>query len=632
MSHADLPLSLTPFASAAYDIATWGFGPYPHEGRVQDIITGPPPAGWKASGLDRQSYLDLAEPIVRMAAGWIDAAGAVIDPVLQQEWGQTSPRFASSAAVLIHFGRCYDLLDHTCRVMERCCRLLATGGSKDKSPDFWMRELITADLCLDGIAPPARQAAWRDDLRRVDPEQTYRFVDPTHGEKMAGFHNWAVYSSGGEALRELAGLVPASKSFLCGSDFFATYMRPQLARMTDEGMYRDPNNPITYDITTRLQIAVPLAFGLQSPLREPYVELLRRGGLTGLLFCSSDGYVPFGGRSSQFHFQEAMQSALCELEAQRYARSDPRLAGAFKRQAHLGALAIRRWIVGNEQIRHIKNGFPPHSQHGIDSYGQYSVYTLLTASFLGLAAIFADDAIEEAPAPAEIGGVAFRLAADFHKVFASTSGVSIEIDTAADLHHDATGLGRILLAGKPMEMILAMPMSRQPSYRLAPEERSASHDCASGPAWRVADAELILAGLSEGLTSTMAVHEATRETVHLSVRYAHEQSGSSVRESYRLAAGTLRCITEVEVDNAPAEGLCYRLPLLETDGEVRSELTLSAGRLQGSYRGSAYTVEWDAAQIDAAWEEESVCNRNGRYRVLRLSSTTDRIELAIGPA
>lgn len=625
MIDPELPLTLHAFPADPCEIADFGFGPFPLEGQVQAILSHTPPADWAATGIDRSAYLDLAEPIVRMAAAWVDDAGAVIDPVMQQEWGQTSPRFAASAAVLIRCGRCPEILDLACQVMERCCRLMAEAAAKEMSPDFWMRELVTADLCLDGIAQPARQAAWRRDLMRVEPEALYRFVDPEHGAKMAGFHNWAVYSSGGEALRGLAGLAPRDADFLCGSAFFDVYMQPQLARFTDHGMYRDPGEPITYDITTRLQIAVPLAFGLQSPWRRPYVELLRRGGLTSLLFCSTEGYVPFGGRSSQFLFQEAMQSALCELEARRYANSDPRLAGAFKRQAHLGARSIRRWILDSEQIRHIKNGYPPQSGHGIDPYGQYSVYSLLAASFLGLATLFADDAIEETPAPAEIGGGVCQLSPAFHKVFANAGGVSIEIDTAADPKHDATGLGRVLFAGAPMEMILAMPISREAVYQLAPGEAPAEHSCAIGPAWTVDGEELILAGLDDGLSSKLAVERADPAEVRLALDYDHAASRSAIRETYRLAEGSLACSVTVSVAGDPASGLVYRVPLIDSDGEVGSSRSLEPGRASVSYRGAECLLRWDPEQVQADWESAAVCNRNGRYRVLRLSSTAGSI-------
>ncbi|WP_431213920.1 hypothetical protein ACQ86N_03245 [Puia sp. P3] len=153
-----------------------------------------------------------------------------------------------------------------------------------------------------------------------------------------------------------------------------------------------------------------------------------------LHFTSPDGLAPFGGRSSQFNFQEGIIAALCELEAKRYKTTDIQLAGAFRRQAHLSAQSIRRWVMDMQPLRHIKNGFPPGSLHGIDEYGKYSVYSLYCSSVLGLAALYADDSIEEAPCPSETGGYVLELSPAFHKVFASTASSQIEIDTEADPH------------------------------------------------------------------------------------------------------------------------------------------------------------------------------------------------------
>ena len=44
-----------------------------------------PPTDWRPTTNNRSSYLDLAEIIVREAATWLDANGAIIDPVEQDE-------------------------------------------------------------------------------------------------------------------------------------------------------------------------------------------------------------------------------------------------------------------------------------------------------------------------------------------------------------------------------------------------------------------------------------------------------------------------------------------------------------------------------------------------------------------
>ena len=76
--------------------------------KVHDILQKNVPEDWLPSGIDRNYYLDIIERIVRTAEPWVDNNGAVIDPVLKYEHGQTSPRFASSCAVAIYFGRCME--------------------------------------------------------------------------------------------------------------------------------------------------------------------------------------------------------------------------------------------------------------------------------------------------------------------------------------------------------------------------------------------------------------------------------------------------------------------------------------------------------------------------------------------
>src|SRR5690606_27499740 len=109
------------------------------------------------------------------------------------------------------------------------------------------------------------------------------------------------------------------------------------------------------------------------------------------------------GRSNSFHLQECILAALGEIEARRYRTAQPALAGAFKRQAHLGVAAMERWLRARPH-RHLKNMFPPESGHGCEGYAGYAVYSLFAASCLVLAAQFADETIPEAPMPAELGG------------------------------------------------------------------------------------------------------------------------------------------------------------------------------------------------------------------------------------
>ena len=69
--------------------------------KINRIISSPSPENWRKSGITKESYLDFMEIIVRNASRWIDGDGAVIDPYCKKEWAQTTPRFVSSASILL---------------------------------------------------------------------------------------------------------------------------------------------------------------------------------------------------------------------------------------------------------------------------------------------------------------------------------------------------------------------------------------------------------------------------------------------------------------------------------------------------------------------------------------------------
>ncbi|MHB9025800.1 MAG: hypothetical protein ACYC7E_16805 [Armatimonadota bacterium] len=350
--------------------------------------------------------------------------------------------------------------------------------------------------------------------------------------------------------------------------------------------------------------------------------MLRRGGLTQLLFLSAEGYVPFGGRSSQYHFQEAIIAALCELEARRCKEADPALAGACKRQAHLSARAVARWL-HMEPLRHLKNGFVPADSFGIDPYGTYTVYTLTAATFFGLAALFADDEIPEAPCPAEVGGYVVHLTPAFHKVFCTADDTQIEIDTGAHFAHDATGLGRFCRAGIPLELGLAMPITAQPAYRL-PQEYLAKGNLAIGPEWRSGETWQRLADLSDGLVTSLQTTAETSDQVSFTLTYTHESSETVIEESYQLEEGRLQYEVMVTVGGNPADAIRLLVPLLVGDGTDTSTITQAPGSVSVTYRQATLTVTSEPPAT-ATLDEALVGNRNGLYRTLTWQRLGPRI-------
>jgi hypothetical protein len=592
--------------------------------KVKRIIGSPGTENWNKTGFSREYYLDFMEIIVRNAAKWIDNNGAVIDPYYNKEWAQTTPRFVSSASILLYFGRIPELKEIVNRSMTYSCKRLASGQAE--SPDFWMREIVTSYACLSKSADKALAEEWRGTLANIAPEKINKVIS-VDGSRLGELHNWAIYGAVGESMRESAGIEPDDKALLWGYKFFDKYIPAQFSHFNSFGMYRDPGDPITYDITTRLQLAAALWYGYDGKLKVHIDELLRRGGLTTLLFVSPEGYAPFGGRSGQFNFQEGIISALCEIEAGRYKQSDPLLAGAFKRQAHLSAKSVERWLKDMSPLRHIKNGFPPESLHGTDEYGQYSVYSLFNASVLGLAALFADDQIEEAPCPSEIGGYVLEISPSFHKVFATCKNTHIEIDTCADTHYDATGLGRFQGKGIPAELGLSMPFTSTPKFRLdrkfIPDEMISI--C---PYWQVSGKWISLASLSEGLTSSVEIIGEDPGKVDFIVKYFHAGSRSEITERYQLAQNKLTVKSSVLINGERTGKIKFKVPLLVSDGASRSEITGKSNSVQVEYLGMTYQISF-AGKIKSEIIGREFANRNGIYKLLVLEKIGNEIETVL---
>jgi hypothetical protein len=462
-----------------------------------------------------------------------------------------------------------------------------------------MRELMTAWMLLQADAPAERREQWAAAIRSIDPEKINWYVEKPD-KPIETLHNWTVYAAAGEGLRELCGLAHPDPAVMSGRRFWDKYMRAQLAHFTDDGMYRDPGDPITYDMTTRLQFATPLAFGLTASIESRLHELLRRGALAELLYASPDGLAPFGGRSAALNFQECIFAAIGELEARRYRDHNPRLAGAFKRHARLGVKNVLRWFE-MEPHRHIKNGFPPEQMHGCEAYAGYAVYSCFAASCLGLAALFADESITEAATPAEIGGYVVRFSPAFHKVIASAGLTQIEIDTAADPKYDATGLGRFTAASIPIELGLGMPFPATPNFNL-PAELKPTQPLAIGPAWKVGDHWVSLAGLSEGLSSTLTIEDESLAGVRFHIEYRHGET--VIRESYKLIDRWLTLAVSVEVAGRPPERIRMTVPRLKSNGRPTAE-PMSGDEVYVIYEPQC-----------GGREEKPVANRHGIYRPL----------------
>lgn len=589
--------------------------------KVYDLLEKPAPENWRPSGIDRTVYLDMIERIVRTAEPWVNEKGAVIDPVLQYEHGQTSPRFASTCAVAIYFGRCTDLKEKLYRVMDHCCYALTQPDAVNRSSNFWMRELVTAYNCLRDIAPPEHLASWKKLLSQVEPEKAYKYVsnDP---EKLATFHNWVVYSAAGESMRQSAG-IGGAENVLWGNKYFDKYTKYQMHRFNEYGMYRDPDDPITYDITTRLQFEAALFDGYNGVWKDELRTRLDKAMFATLLFMMPTGEVPFGGRSSQFYFQEGIISALCELAARRYKESDPRLAGAFKRQAHLAAKSSMRGLLRQDgKLFHLKNFFDPATRHGCDSYGHYSVYTLFAGSVYSLAALYADETISEAPAPAEIGGFGLALTRNFYKLFCNQSGNYLEFDLKTNPKHDANGLGRIQLAGQPWGLLASLPFAEKNiGYRIAPDLQVNEFPVSVAPEWRDKSGNICrLAAWNDNAGKCREIAPGVWQ-VEYSTGETNAVYTVDITEKGKL-------LLEMTLTGDATEPVMV-IPVLENDGMNQPELKLQNSGFTASMSGKTLTC---TSNGKAAVINGKAVNRTGVYKLVKIPLKGKSIKLELNIA
>ena len=574
---------------------------------VRKIIEKPIPGKWQSSGMSRSDYLDIMENIIRKAVEWQNKNGAIIDPVLKREWCQSTPRFVSAGAVLLGNGRIADLKEKILLSMDYSCKEFTAADIRQRSSDFWMRELITAYKVLSGLVPEGRANSWKKDLSAVVPQYHYRYfyTDESLQKRCA---NWVVHSACGELLREYAGIGGVTDT-LWGKQFFETYMRWQPAHFNQYGMYLEPGHPITYDLTTRLQFAAAFECSYDTPLRKELQSLLDIGDFITLLEISPGGEVPFGGRSSQFYYQEAIITALCEAAANKYKNADPKLAGAFKRQAHLSAAVTKQGFCRKDgKMYHIKNKFPIESRHGCDDYGQFSVYSLLTASLMAVAVNFADDTIAEAPAPSEIGGFGFAVTDSFEKAFLNANGGFVQFDLLADQKYDATGLGRIILKGMPYGLLPILPFSAEPNYIRMPVPDIVKYAVSIAPEWidekgtvhRLAEKSTILPGVMKMLDE----HSCQ-------VQYFYDDAIITYKVSFP-GNGILQLSLTID---GKIEKAYLVLPILETDGELQPNTKVSSGQMEVSFKNGKLHITTDSKEYNFAGR---AVNRTGIYKLYHL--------------
>lgn len=314
--------------------------------------------------------------------------------------------------------------------------------------EFSVREIVCAlNLCREKkTVSEERIQKWTSLLAGFDPYTKYNVVTKPFESK----GNWAAFGAVSEIVR----------SKLCGIDssvFIDNQISSLLNDFDENGMYKDPHNPMVYDYVTRVLLDYMLYAGYNGQYRAQLEDKILKAAPFSIKLQSVTGEMPFGGRSNQFFHNQMWIAADYEFLAAFFAsRGETEKAGEFKAAALCAAKNLAPWF-GGKSLRSLKNRYPVDSMIGCEGYGYFNKYMVTLASMAYLAYQFADDSIRPAEAPCEKGGYVCRTSDTFHKVVLNGFGYSMEIDTNADFHYDACGLGKLQKYGSPDTLCLSVP-------------------------------------------------------------------------------------------------------------------------------------------------------------------------------
>lgn len=517
------------------------------------------------------------------------------------------PRLTANLGILIAHGRRTHYTDLFIQMMDYCCESFLIPTVVGVGNDFSVKEIIFCLLEVEraGFVPKEKTAYWRSLLAQIQPAQCYNIFAASREDDV---HNWALFSAVSEHMRQYIGVADAGA-------FIETQLATQVRRLDANGMYRDgvwqgPHNPIVYDLVPRGLFSVLLHFGYHGEFFDAIDDCLRKTGLLTLQMQSVTGEIPYGGRSSQFIHNETQMALIMEFEANRYAAlGNAQLAGQFKTGVRKALGNIESWLA-REMLTHVKNNYPLETKYGCEGYAYFDKYMVTAASFLYVAYMFCNDEIAECPISDK--AMCFSLSDHFHKTFLRNQNWFVEIDTNADYHYDASGIGRIHRAGAPSALCLSVPGTAAPALT-APEGMLENFAIAAG----VEEAGKLIFAADPGVTYTKTGEAVTEETASVSMRcdFGGKTAGMD-------CLVTPECVKI----SASAEGkAALMLPAFAFDGKEATQITCRDTVLEIRYQKYLCRYTADAPIFDLG---KRGFNRNGEYRLF-CTQGTERVSVTV---
>lgn len=541
----------------------------------------------------KETYIDLMDAVLN--AYTTEHIYAYTDSVKKEGIKEHGfPRLVSNIGILIAKGKRTELKDYFVEMMNLCCRELPVAKEKNgfsAGNDFSVKEVIFCILEIEksGIFDKSITDAWRHELKRIEPYKAYSEIAPI---QVAPVPNWAAFAGASEYMRNYAGIGNESA-------FIDNQFKSQMFSFDENGMYRDPYEPMVYDMVTRLQLAIPLYFEYNGECKKELEAKFDKSEDITLKMQSVTGEIPFGGRSNQFLHNETFYAALCEFYASMLKKKgDLNKAGMFKRAARLATESIIPWLK-EDTISHVKNYYSTDSMYGCEQYAYFDKYMITVGSWLYMAYIFADDEIEELPCPSEKDNFVCETSCHFHKTFCKFNDYYVEVEKAADENYDGSGIGRIHKKGAPSAICLSVPFSKEPHYATDIKNPSCFSICGGIKT----DDGFVYAYDSRTKYETVE-KEITDEFAY--VKYeCTTQNDVSFDMHCRISDDGVEICAE---GNGELEIL---FPVFDFDGKNNTDITVAEKSITVSYK------DWKciyATENNVVLRNEIYANRNGHYK------------------
>ena len=520
------------------------------------------------------------------------------------------PRLTANTGILIAHGRRKDLTPLFVDMMDLCCDMFLRPYTKSAN-EFSVREIVCCIHELEAANAVDKEhiLRWKKKIAAIIPEVCYDVIVKNEADRIT---NWAIFGAVSEYARVHFGLGE-------NLEFIDRQLSCQFQWLDENGMYRDnskeiPHQPIMYDCVSRGLFAILLHLGYRGKYYEQIDRCLKDTGLLTLMMQSTNGEIPFGGRSNQFLHNEAWMMLLFEYEAKRYASQGNMAQAMVFKSAVARALDVTTYWLDKQPIRHIKNRFPTKTKYGCENYAYFDKYMITVASNLYVAYMICDDSIPTVYVP-DHDSVIFESSEYFHKLFLKSGGYSLEFDKNADTHYDANGLGRVHLEGAPSAICLSCPCPRDPIYTVNIKNRTPLSLCS---AVRTNNGWLFGAEESAKYDVLYTVADNDRVSAVVMCKFADDRV---VKEHYTVNE------TGVSIKIEGDGEIGYALPAFCQDGETSSMIIVNEHSLTVSYDGwiCSYTTNGTILDLDMI-----VANRNGHYHAFlasRQNSLNVKIEI-----